>query len=53
MAILKGKKKKKQRDNSPIVGGLLMVIGIFSQNGWVLGGISVIVFAIMIHSLNT
>lgn len=47
------KKKKKEVDRSPIVGGILMLIGLFSQNGWVLAGISIIVFAMMVHSLNT
>lgn len=46
------KKKKKKYDKSHLVGGVLMLIGIFSQNLLVFGGISIIVFAMMVHSLN-
>ena len=47
------KKKQKRKDRSPIVGGILMLIGIFSQNPYLLGGIGIVVFAMMVHSLNT
>jgi len=47
------KKNRKGTDSTPIIAGSLLLIGVFSFNSFVLMGISILVFAMLVHNLNT